>query len=125
MRELYKSETAPRYDAREVAKVRADMSRAAVVLGSATPSVESYYLAEQGEYKLLTLTKRGKGEQPSGGGPYCGSERRTRRGKPLDLQPEIKRADRGPAGEQAAGDAVHEPAGICGLLCPAAPAERL
>ena len=56
----YKSETAPRYDAREVAKVRADMSRAAVVLGSATPSVESYYLAEQGEYKLLTLTKRAK-----------------------------------------------------------------
>ena len=38
----------------------ADMSRAAVVLGSATPSVESYYLAEQGEYKLLTLTKRAK-----------------------------------------------------------------
>lgn len=36
------------------------MSRAAVVLGSATPSVESYYLAEQGEYKLLTLTKRAK-----------------------------------------------------------------
>ena len=56
----YKSETAPRYDAREVAKVRADMSRAVVVLGSATPSVESYYLAEQGEYKLLTLTKRAK-----------------------------------------------------------------
>lgn len=56
----YKSETAPRYDAREVAKVRADMSRAAVVLGSATPSVESYYLAEQGEYKLLTLKKRAK-----------------------------------------------------------------
>jgi len=56
----YKSETAPRYDAREVAKVRADMSGASLVLGSATPSVESYYRAEQGEYKLLTLTKRAK-----------------------------------------------------------------
>ena len=56
----YKSETAPRYDAREVAGVRADMSGAVLVLGSATPSVESYYRAEQGEYKLLTLTKRAK-----------------------------------------------------------------
>ncbi len=56
----YKSETAPRYDAREVARVRADMSGASLVLGSATPSVESYYRAEQGEYKLLTLTKRAK-----------------------------------------------------------------
>ncbi len=56
----YKSETAPRYDAREVARVRADMSGAVLVLGSATPSVESYYRAEQGEYKLLTLTKRAK-----------------------------------------------------------------
>lgn len=56
----YKSETAPRYDAREVAKVRADMSGAVLVLGSATPSVESFYRAEQGEYRLLTLTKRAK-----------------------------------------------------------------
>lgn len=56
----YKSETAPRYDAREVAGIRADMSGAALVLGSATPSVESYYRAEQGQYKLLTLTKRAK-----------------------------------------------------------------
>ena len=56
----YKSETAPRYDAREVARVRADMSGAVLVLGSATPSVESYYRAEQGEYRLLTLTKRAK-----------------------------------------------------------------
>ena len=56
----YKSETAPRYDAREVARIRADMSGAVLVLGSATPSVESYYRAEQGEYRLLTLTKRAK-----------------------------------------------------------------
>ena len=56
----YKSETAPRYDAREVARVRADMSGAVLVLGSATPSVESYYRAERGEYRLLTLAKRAK-----------------------------------------------------------------
>ena len=54
----YKSETVPRYHARETAITRAQMCGASVVLGSATPSVDSYYRAEQGEYKLLTLDKR-------------------------------------------------------------------
>ena len=54
----YKSETAPRYHAREVAIERARMNRASVVLGSATPSVDSYYQAMQGNYKLLTLSQR-------------------------------------------------------------------
>ncbi len=54
----YKSETVPRYHARETAIMRARMCGASVVLGSATPSVESYYRAGQGEYKLLTLDKR-------------------------------------------------------------------
>lgn len=54
----YKSETVPRYHARETAIMRARMCGASVVLGSATPSVESYYRARQGEYKLLTLDKR-------------------------------------------------------------------
>ena len=56
----YQSETAPRYDARETAAVRARMNGASLILGSATPSVESYYRAEQGEYRLLRLTKRAK-----------------------------------------------------------------
>lgn len=56
----YKSETAPRYDAREVAAMRAALNRASLVLGSATPSVESYYRAERGEIRLLTLKKRAK-----------------------------------------------------------------
>ena len=54
----YKSEYPPKYHAREVAIERARMTGAAVVLGSATPSVESYYHAMKGEYQLLTLEKR-------------------------------------------------------------------
>lgn len=54
----YKSETTPKYHAREVAKKRCEMNGASLVLGSATPSVESYFKAECGEYKLLKLTRR-------------------------------------------------------------------
>ena len=54
----YKSETLPRYHARETAIERAKMCGASVVLGSATPSVESFYKAKQGEYELLELTQR-------------------------------------------------------------------
>ena len=54
----YKSETVPKYHARETAIARGMMNQASVVLGSATPSVESFYKAKSGTYKLLTLTKR-------------------------------------------------------------------
>ena len=54
----YKSETAPRYHARDVAIERARMNDASVLLGSATPSVDSYYQAMQGKYQLLTLSER-------------------------------------------------------------------
>lgn len=54
----YKSETMPRYHARETAIARAQMQGASVVLGSATPSVESYAKALEGTYTLLSLTKR-------------------------------------------------------------------
>ncbi len=56
----YKSETTPRYQAVEVARERAAMCGAKVLLGSATPSMESYYRCKNGEYTLLTLTKRAK-----------------------------------------------------------------
>jgi primosomal protein N' (replication factor Y) len=48
----------PRYNARDVAIVRATYTKAVVVLGSATPSVESYYNARSGKYKLLELPER-------------------------------------------------------------------
>ena len=56
----YQSELSPRYHAREVAAMRASMNQATLVLGSATPSVESFYKAERGEYGLLTLGRRAK-----------------------------------------------------------------
>jgi primosomal protein N' (replication factor Y) len=54
----YKQEETPRYHARDVAVMRAKMSNAAVVLGSATPSLETYYNATHGKYKLLDLPER-------------------------------------------------------------------
>jgi primosomal protein N' (replication factor Y) (superfamily II helicase) len=48
----------PLYHARDVAIVRAKLNEAVIVLGSATPSVESYHNARIGKYKLLTLTNR-------------------------------------------------------------------
>ena len=58
----YKSEYPPKYHAREVAIERAKMAKASVLLGSATPSVESYYQAQNGNYTLLTLEKRAREE---------------------------------------------------------------
>ena len=54
----YKQEENPRYHARDVAVVRAKMAQATVVLGSATPSLESYYNAKQHKYTLLELPDR-------------------------------------------------------------------
>src|ERR1051325_10053392 len=54
----YKQEEAPRYHARAVAVVRAKIEKCAVVLGSATPSLETYYNATLGKYDLVILTQR-------------------------------------------------------------------
>ena len=54
----YKQEEAPRYHARDVAVMRAKMAGATVVLGSATPSLESYYNARKNKYALLELPDR-------------------------------------------------------------------
>jgi primosomal protein N' (replication factor Y) len=54
----YKQEETPRYHARDVAVVRGQMEGAVVVLGSATPSMESYYNVQRGRYALLELLKR-------------------------------------------------------------------
>lgn len=56
----YKSESPPKYHAREVALERARLTGSSVLLGSATPSVESYQKALSGEYKLFTMDKRAK-----------------------------------------------------------------
>ncbi|MGN0317620.1 MAG: primosomal protein N' [Lachnospira sp.] len=54
----YKSDVTPKYCAKETAIHIARQSGASVILGSATPSVDSYYKASTGEYKLFTLDKR-------------------------------------------------------------------
>lgn len=54
----YKQEDKPRYHAREVAIERARMCGCPVILGSATPSIESFYKAENSDYELTRLTKR-------------------------------------------------------------------
>ena len=77
----YKSENAPRYHAREVAIERARMNQTSVVLGSATPSVESYYQAKNGNYKLLELNKRVKDQKL----PEC---------EVVDLREELKEGNR-------------------------------
>ena len=54
----YKQEETPRYHARDVAVVRAKMANAVVVLGSATPSLESYFNAKKNKYTLVDLPDR-------------------------------------------------------------------
>src|ERR1700733_6374323 len=54
----YKQEEAPRYHARDVAVMRGQMENAVVVLGSATPSLESFYNCSRGKYTLLEMPER-------------------------------------------------------------------
>lgn len=54
----YKSETMPKYHAREAAQELARLHGASLLLGSATPSLEAYWRAQKGEYRLFTLKER-------------------------------------------------------------------
>lgn len=58
----YKAESHPRYSARDIARMRSKLTGASVVLGSATPSVESFYAANKGAYTLLELKSRARQE---------------------------------------------------------------
>ena len=57
----YKSDQSPKYHARDVARWRAKLENASLILGSATPSLESYTFAQNGVYKLWRLSKRPDG----------------------------------------------------------------
>jgi len=59
----YKQEETPRYHGRDVAVVRARLAGALAVLGSATPSLESYWNAREGKYRLATLPERVEGRK--------------------------------------------------------------
>lgn len=54
----YKSDSSPRYTTADIAKQRCAYHRSVLLLASATPSIESYYFAEKGIYKLLKMKKR-------------------------------------------------------------------
>ena len=54
----YKQEDVPRYNGRDVAVKRAELSNAAIILGSATPSLESFYAAKIGRFNLIELQER-------------------------------------------------------------------
>lgn len=54
----YKSETTPKYHAREIARYLAKENSISLVLGSATPDLETFYKTQTGEIKLLELSKR-------------------------------------------------------------------
>lgn len=110
----YKSETVPKYHARETAIARAKMCQAAVVLGSATPSVESYSRARSGVYHLLTLTRRVASQPlpeceivdlPGGIAP----------GQPFYAERPAPGGDRPAAGAGGADHAVFEPTGHDGV----------
>ena len=58
----YESETNPRYVTGEIAKIRADYNGAKLVLGSATPKIESYLKAKNGEYSLAEMKERVNGK---------------------------------------------------------------
>jgi primosomal protein N' (replication factor Y) len=54
----FKQETTPRYNARDVAVMRARLESIPIILGSATPSLESWHNAQRGQYSLVTLPNR-------------------------------------------------------------------
>ena len=109
----YKQEESPRYHGRDVAVVRGSQAGALVVLGSATPSMESFHNAQNGRYELLTLERRVL-DRPLAVGPHrrhargvCGvGPRRDPERRP------VRRPD-GPAGAARAVDRAAESPGLC------------
>jgi len=80
----YKQDNSPHYHARSVALKLAELTGALVVLGSATPDIESYYKAQRGEYQLLELPQR---VVPSAGAPMPQVE-------VVDMREELKAGNR-------------------------------
>jgi len=80
----YKQDTSPRYHARDVAIKLAELTGAVVILGSATPDVETFYHAQVGDYRLLQLPER---VTPSDGSPLPQVEL-------VDLRDELKAGNR-------------------------------
>ncbi|MDE6850102.1 MAG: primosomal protein N', partial [Clostridia bacterium] len=85
----YRSETSPRYSTVEIAKMRAEYNDCKLILGSATPSVESFIRAKEGEYGLVTLTERING-RPMPEIIIADMRRELKRGNPSNLSRALK-----------------------------------
>ena len=85
----YRSETAPRYSTADIALMRAEYNDCKLVLGSATPSVESYIKATEGEYGLVTLTERINGK-PLPEIIIADMRKEVKRGNPSNLSRALK-----------------------------------
>ncbi len=89
----YKSDSNPKYHARDIARFRCAENKALMLLASATPSVESYYRAKEGKYTLLTLTERyGKATLPEV--------------SVVDMREEVRAGNMAPMGKTLAGALV-------------------
>lgn len=111
----YKSELSPRYDAREVARKRGEMEGAMLVLGSATPSLETYTRAVRGEYDLYKLTRRAKADAVLPTVEIADLPGRIKSGQPVYFQRKIKRTAGGPSGKRRTGHAIYQQTGLCHL----------
>lgn len=85
----YRSETAPRYSTADIAEMRAEYNGCKLILGSATPSVESYIAASEGRYGLVTLTERINGK-PMPEIVIADMRREIKRGNPSILSRALK-----------------------------------
>ena len=119
----YKQEEAPRYHARDVAIVRGQMENATVVLGSATPSLESYYNCQQGQIHAAGIARAGRRQEDARGARRGHAPDRARRQGGPHLLAAARRSDRPAAGTQGAGHPVPEPAGLLDFA--AVPAMRV
>lgn len=87
----YKSETAPRYHTREIAKYRCVHHKSLLVLGSATPAVESRYQAQQGRYSFFPITQRYR-NTPLPQVTIADMRKLLRQGEPDCIAPELEAA---------------------------------
>lgn len=85
----YRSETSPRYSTVDIATMRAEYNGCKLILGSATPSIESYIAANEGKYGLITLTERINGK-PMPEIVIADMRREIKRGNPSILSRALK-----------------------------------
>mgnify|MGYP000650609350 CR=1 FL=1 len=108
-----KSELSPRYDAREVARKRGEMEGAMLVLGSATPSLETYTRAVRGEYDLYKLTRRAKADAVLPTVEIADLREELKAGNRSIFSARLKELLERPSGKRGAGHVIYQQTGLC------------